>query len=697
MHKASVEPLRAQLSGWFLQHFAADATAQTDLSDLFRIYNGDYVCWPKLGSTEFLPILMRTFPGSRSKNLGHRTTVVEGVRPESLYAKSGIRSVHSRIALVQQVEKPDAFSQWLRTCYENAPEVETPGTALEETYRLHCNATRGTSHFLLSEFLEDLRKVFPTAQIILSTRVIRNIRLRPVDVSAVQTPRIAAPSSISAPAGTHASTAPTAAQASTQSSGQQQSHIERVQNAVSQALQQASEWLREQYVVDQTCESKRMDIYSAYLTAFGSDKTRLNFKTLMEQVTSIFSISSASCPPCDSIVFKGLKPKQPRPYNVKRCTPPRAWHPSWAPKASSGNDRVSTAASGRPQASASAQTTRDLTAAQKSTSISDRQPPRYGTTQDGSGKPSQQVTNWLWDNYVVNPAADLKQTDFYRAYSRSFDYLESKDFDTLMKHVATTFSAPWVCCSTCNTMVFKGLKPLGSQATESRRCTPPPSQQALSSSRTSAANSRALAGRKVRPLLKRPQAGPSAVSKDNKKSEEATRSISTTERSRKWLLKHYVANMSGSVRRGTVLNPCRDHCIRVKHEPFLDEFDFEQLVLRTFPGASIQHGVSKGFDKFIGIRTRYPSEDPERTSVWLTTNFIADMHAIIGVRAIMAIWRSDFDLGTPKFESVRHEVIRDFAKTLKKTFPQAQLQRDEENGRLNKFRGLRLKTAEEMS
>ncbi|GIZ45547.1 hypothetical protein CKM354_000870900 [Cercospora kikuchii] len=679
MHQASVEQLREQLSEWFMQHFAADATAQIDLSDMFRVYNGDYVCWPKLGSGEFLPILMRTFPGSRSKKLDHRTTVVEGVRPESLYAKSEIRSVHSRAALVQQVENPDAFSQWLRTYYENAPDVETPGSVLEETYRLHCNATRGTSQFLLSEFLEDLRKVLPTAQIILSTRVIRNIRLKPVDVSVVQTPRIAAPSSISAPAGTHASTAPTAAQTSTQSSSQRRSHFKNARNAVSQELQQASEWLREQYVVDQTCESKQMDIYSAYLTAFGPEKTRVNFKTLMEQVRRIFSTPSGPCTPCDSLAFKGLKPKQPRPYNIMRCTPPPAQHVHLASKASVVDDRVPIGARAPSPTPVGPQSTCAPAAAQQSTQSSVRQVSHRGTTQDGPWISPQQVTNWLWDHYVVNPAAELKQTDLYGAYCRSFDLLEPRDFDILMKHVAITFSTPWVCCSTCNTMVFKGLKPLGPQPTESRRCTPPPSQQVPSSSKTSAANSGSSANQPVRPLLPRQQAGPSSVSKNTQNSEEATRSISTTKGSRKWLLKHYIADTSGTIRCPATFVQCRNHRIGVKHEPFLDDFGFEP---------------SDSFCELF-LAQAYSAVPPKPLTIWLTTNFTTDMQATIGVREIMAHWRSDFDLGTPKFESAKDEVIGEFAKTLKKTFPQAHLERDEQNGRLNKFRGLRLKTAEE--
>ncbi|CAK1364399.1 unnamed protein product [Cercospora beticola] len=689
MYKASVEQLRAQLSEWFLQHFAADATAQTDLSDLFRIYNGDYVCWPKLGSTEFLPILMRTFPGLRSKNLGDRTTVIEGVRPESLYAKSGVRSVHSRTALVQQVEKPDAFSQWLRTYYENAPEVETPGTALEETYRLHCNATKGTSQFLLSEFLEDLRKVFPTAQIILSTRMIRNIRLKPVGVSAVQTPRMAVPSSISAPAGTHASTVPAAAQASTQSSGQQQSHTERVQNAVSQALREASEWLREQYVVDQTCESKRMDIYSAYLTAFGSDKTRVNFKTLMEQVTSIFSTPSASCPPCDSLVFKGLKPKQPRPYNAKRCTPPRARHIPWASNASSGNDRGSTGATASPQTSAGAQTSRAPAAAQESTERSDRQPPRYGTTQDESGKPSQQVTNWLWDNYVVNPAAEVKQKDFYRAYSRRFDYLEPRDFDMLMKHVEITFSTPWVCCSTCNTMVFKGLKPLGSPPSESRCCTPPPSQQVSSSSRTTAANSRISASQAV---PSRTESGPSTVGRHNR---EPPNSKLLTQNCRKWLSKYYIADSRApAIVSSNIWQAYHDHCAaREPPQPLMSQGDFDGLLLQAHSKVSMTRTVT-GTNMVNGIRPRYPLEEPERTSAWLSTHFIADDDAAVSKDEIWEHYKSDFDL--PKSATTPLK-FAEFLRRVKKDFPQVQTQYDDRTYKVCKLKGLRRKRPEEAS
>ncbi|KAF2215333.1 hypothetical protein CERZMDRAFT_82361 [Cercospora zeae-maydis SCOH1-5] len=199
-----LEQRRAEFEEWLHQHFVSDPATHTTVTVLWQTYQDKY---PKMGTrlpdVEFIPTVKKAFPGSRSKYLPDGTYVVEGIRQKESHASTGNHEIQGPASAVEKdTERPDQFSQWLRTCYEQAPNVEIPNGPLLETYRLHCNATRGTRQFSLDDFERSLLKVFPTAQVLPSRNVVRYIRLKPASMPAAQPPGVAVTSSRSVPGGT---------------------------------------------------------------------------------------------------------------------------------------------------------------------------------------------------------------------------------------------------------------------------------------------------------------------------------------------------------------------------------------------------------------------------------------------------------------------------------------------------------------
>ncbi|KAM3416859.1 hypothetical protein BST61_g8449 [Cercospora zeina] len=399
-----LEQRRVEFEEWLHQHFVTDPAAHTTVTHLWQTYQDKHPKMvPRLPDVEFIPTVKKAFPGSRSKYLSDGTYVVEGIRQKEQHASTGDHVVWARdSAVVQDTERPDHFSQWLRTYYEQAPNVEIPNGPLLETYGLHCNAKRGTKQFL-PDFERSLLKIFPTAQVLYSRGAVRHVRLKPASMPAAQPPSVAITSSRSIHGGIQSPSTPGAIQAGGGSSGQQPVNPRATQVGSAQLSQQTVEWLRRHYEFDRTGEVKQLDLYKIYLRTRPA-ASHCTFKKLMAGVTRTFSTPTVMCASCKTPVFKSLKFKSSRIHEGKRCTPPPSQQASASSRASASTSRLSAGAT---------TPSRNPPWQQAGPSTSGSRNPQQLVEATSSNSTIEMCRKWLSKHYIADPKSTVRRASVY--------------------------------------------------------------------------------------------------------------------------------------------------------------------------------------------------------------------------------------------------------------------------------------------
>ncbi|KAI5362090.1 hypothetical protein Slin15195_G057400 [Septoria linicola] len=159
-----------QASDWLRRQFVTDAAACTPVTVLWQTYKDTYAGTPTLNSAQFLPNVLSTFPGSRSKYLpdGKSTYVVEGIRQRVVPAATPLATSSTLRAVstgrnMAMLEVSDHFVECLQSHYVPCVGYEVSISVIFDAYRTD-TVVEESAPIGVAIFLRSLRRAFPNAQ-----------------------------------------------------------------------------------------------------------------------------------------------------------------------------------------------------------------------------------------------------------------------------------------------------------------------------------------------------------------------------------------------------------------------------------------------------------------------------------------------------------------------------------------------------
>ena len=125
---------------------------------------------------------------------------------------------------------------------------------------------------------------------------------------------------------------------------------------------------------------------------------------------------------------------------------------------------------------------------------------------------------------------------------------------------------------------------------------------------------------------------------------------------------------------------------------FPEKDEFEKLILEVHPSATLHKAVS-GANIIKGLKPRWPTDEPERTSAWLNANYVADPLATTPKSEIWQAYRDDFCPANSETPILRHGEL--FVR-IRRKFPDTSSAYNRSAHEFQVVKGMRRKTQAEL-